>query len=269
MKIVRFHPTTDTEASVVGYLHSPMGEMEQQRERFPAIIICPGGGYQWIADRVSDPVALPFFARGYQTFILSYSVGENARGLRPLRELAETVRALRDNSVWQVDPGKVALCGFSAGGHLAASLATLWDSPAIQGHLEIQDDCYRPNALLLGYPVITAEEFGHVPSIETVSGCKKGEPGYEFFSMEQHVTSKTCPTFLWHTAADELVPAENSLRFAEALQQAGVPYELHIFPNGGHGASVCTQEVGHLDPHTGQWLGLALNWLDREFGFRQ
>lgn len=269
MRIIHFRPTADTEAEVTGYLHAPMREMDVQREKFPAVVICPGGAYLWIADRVADPVALPFFAQGYNVFILRFSVGEKARGMRPLRELAETLRALREHQEWQADPEHIALCGFSAGGHLAASLGTLWDSPELRELCGNQEDLRRPNAMILGYPVITADEHAHVESIETVSGCKKGEPGYRFFSLEQHVSPKTCPAFLWHTAADDLVPAENSLKFAMALQQMGVSYELHIFPHGGHGVSTCTQEVGHLDRHTGQWLELALRWLDQQFDFQQ
>lgn len=269
MHIIHFRPTEDTGASVVGYLHTHMREMDFQREKYPAIIICPGGGYLWIADRVSDPAALPFFARGYNVFILSYSVGEYAKNLRPLRELSETVCALREHSEWQVDPERVAVCGFSAGGHLAASLGTMWDSPELEKVCSGHKGKNRPNAMVLGYPVILADEFAHVESIENVSGCKESEPGYRFFSLDRHVSPNTCPAFLWHTAADQLVPAENSLKFALALQREGVPYELHIFPEGGHGVSVCTKEVGCLDRHTGQWLNLAIEWLDKQFDFQQ
>lgn len=170
----------------------------------PPLFLCSGGGYRWIADRVSDQAALPFFARRYNVFILSYSVGEYTKNLRPLRELSETVCALREHSEWQVDTEHIAVCGFSAGGHLAASLGTMWDSPELEKVCGRQNGKNRQNCMILGYPVILADEFAHVESIENVSGCKEGEPGCRLFSLDRHVSLNTCQTFLWHTAGRDV-----------------------------------------------------------------
>lgn len=267
MEKIEFRPLEDSNADVVGYLHTPVWEMPVRRERFPAVVICPGGAYAFVSEREADPVALAFFARGYNVFILTYSVGENAKDFQPLRELSETVRAIRNRPEWRVDPEHIAVCGFSAGGHLACSLGTMWDDPELLKTYDNHGGENRPNAMILGYPVITADEFAHVESIENVSGCKKGTPGYEYFSLDKRVSKNTCPAFLWHTAEDDCVPVENSLKLAAALSQKKVPFELHVFPKGGHGMSACTGEVGCPDDYNGRWVELAAAWLDREFGY--
>ncbi len=121
--------------------------------------------------------------------------------------------------------------------------------------------------MILGYPVITADEYAHVESLENVSGCRQGTPGYAYFSLDRHVNERTCPAFLWHTVTDDCVPAENSLKLMAALQKAKVPYEAHLFPSGGHGLSVCTQETGSPDPYNARWMELCLAWLGRTFGY--
>lgn len=242
--------------------------MPVRREIFPAVVVCPGGAYAMVSEREADPVALAFFARGYNVFVLTYSVGENAGDFRPLQELSETVRTIRSHKEWRVDPEHIAVCGFSAGGHLACSLGTMWNDPKLLKAYNNHGGENRPDAMILSYPVVTADEFAHVESIENVSGCKQGTPGYGYFSLDRHVSGDTCPAFLWHTAEDNCVPVENSLKLAAALSREKVPFELHVFPKGGHGMSVCTQEVGCPDDYNARWVGLALDWLDRIFGFR-
>lgn len=267
MEKIEFRPLDNSNGSVVGYLHTPVWEMPVRREQFPAVVVCPGGAYAFVSEREADPVALAFFARGYNVFILTYSVGEKAKNFQPLRELSETVRTIRNRPEWRVAPEQIAVCGFSAGGHLACSLGTMWDDPELLKVYDNHGGENRPNAMILGYPVITADEFAHVESIENVSGCKKGTPGYSYFSLDQRVSKNTCPAFLWHTAEDDCVPVENSLKLAAALSREKVPFELHVFPKGGHGMSVCTGEVGCPDDYNARWVELAAAWLDREFGY--
>lgn len=267
MERIEFAPVDGSEARVVGYLHTPIFEMETHREKYPAVVICPGGGYAWVTRREADPAALPFFARGYNVFILSYSVKEKAKDFLPLIELSETVRLLRETAEWRVDPEHIAVCGFSAGGHLAASLGVMWDDPELLKRYDHRGGMNRPNAMILCYPALLANEFANVITLRWVSGCEPGTPGYEYFSLERHVSENTCPAFLWHTVGDERVPVENVLQFVQALQEKKVPYEVHIFTDGPHGVSVCTDEVGYLDDYTGRWLPLAIDWLDKQFCF--
>lgn len=267
MEKIEFKPIEGSKASVVGYLHTPIFEMPVRRESFPAVVVCPGGGYEMVSEREADPVALAFFARGYNVFILTYSVGELAKDFNPLKELSETVRTIRANREWRVEPDHIAVCGFSAGGHLACSLGTMWDDPELLKVYDNHGGENRPNAMVLGYPVITADEFAHVGSIEHVSGCKQGTPGYEYFSLDKHVSEKTCPTFVWHTVEDTCVPIENTLKLLTALQSKKISYEAHLFPHSDHGTSVCTEEVGSRNDYNARWISFAADWLDGEFSY--
>jgi len=233
----------------------------------PAIIICPGGGYAYLSDRAKFPVAREYLGAGYHVFVLTYSVKDHAKNFEPLCQLCATIAHIRAHSEeWMVDPGKIAVCGFSAGGHLAASSGTLANTEEFRKIWQ-GDDNIIPNAMVLGYPVILANEFAHSNSIKNVSGAEVGSDTYRWFSLDRHVTEKTPPTFLWHTAADEAVSAENSLYFAAALSGAKVPYELHILPEGKHGMSTCTNEVGTYHPYNARWVGWSIAWLNKLFDF--
>ena len=217
------------------------------------ILICPGGAYRWLSPREGEPVARAFGAMGYATDILRYRVrreGEGPLGLGPVRQLSERVARLREDS----GGAPVIVCGFSAGGHLAATLGVHWKTLGLS----------RPDGLILGYPVITADEgLCNAESIENIAG--RGDR--DFFSLEKHVSGDTPPTFLWHTAADPSVPVENSLLFALALKRFGVPFELHVYPFGAHGLSLATEEVeepekGRLpDAHVAGWVRQCGEWL--------
>ena len=257
MQIVRFDAN---DAPVIGYLHDDHDRLVAHKKR-PAIVICAGGCYRWLSPREKDPVALFFSAMGYQSFLIEYSVEERASGLRPLRELAETVRTIRENAEdWHIERDRVAVLGFSAGGHLAASLGVLWQRP----ELALAEN-FRPDALLLFYPVISTGEFAHAESVQNVTG---GDPALmELLSLEKQVGPDMPPTFLWHCVGDESVPVENSLLLAAAMQRAGVPYECHLFAGGAHGISMCNQEVETPDPAAAAWLGLCKTWLNRQFDY--
>ncbi len=209
--------------------------------RRPAVILCPGGGYMMTSDREAEPVALRFLARGYHLFVLRYSV--QTRFPEPMLDLARAILMVRARAAeWLVNPDQITLCGFSAGGHLAASLGVLWDKPILYEPLVVVADQIRPNALILGYPVIDLElvanhrmtrepegtEVGikdHILSI--VLGPDPG-PASRAVSPGPAGVRGDPPTFIWHTAEDELVFAENALRFAMALAEHRVPYELHL-----------------------------------------
>ncbi|MGN0907670.1 MAG: alpha/beta hydrolase, partial [Bullifex sp.] len=150
--------------------------------------------------------------------------------------------------------------GFSAGAHLVASLATMWDEEICADF-----DC-RVSNVILGYPVITAGEAAHRGSIENVS--RSGYPE-EFWSLEKKVKPSTVPCFIFHSADDPTVPLENSLLYMAALKRAGVPFEAHIFPYGGHGYATATREVGSDFPRNTAWADMALDYLAANTGWRE
>lgn len=271
MNYFTFEPEGTSECSVTAFLQTElqMHSADNQMDMLPAIVICPGGGYDHVSVREGEPVAKEYFAAGYHAFVVSYSVEEKAQNLRPLLQLAATVAHIRRHAKeWHVNENKIAVCGFSAGGHLAASLGTLYDDEKFL-KLWNREGNVRPDALVLGYPVITADEFAHVRSIRKVSGAEEGSVEYQYFGLDQHVDAKTPVTFLWHTAEDDNVPVENSLRFAAALSAAKVPFELHVLPHGKHGMSVCTNEVNNHDPYNARWVEWSVEWLNRVFSYNK
>lgn len=267
MTFFEFVPEGTKNCRVRAWLHTNNGSTEIIQRQYPAVIICPGGGYGGVSEREAEPVAERYFANGFNTFILSYSVGEKAKNFEPLIQLASTIAQIRSKGEdWVTDPNNIAVCGFSAGGHLACSLGTLFND---ERFLQVfaSDAIIRPDAMILCYPVITADEYANVVSIETVSGGKKGSSNYKWFGLDQHVDNHTPPAFIWHTAEDACVPVENSLKMAFALSAKKVPYELHIFPYGNHGMSVCSNQVNSESAYNGRWVGMSIDWLKLQFSY--
>lgn len=169
---------------------------------------------------------------------------------------------------WHVDTDKIILHGASAGGHLVASLGVFWHQKWLGEMLKVAPETLRPAGLMLSYPVITSDAVtGHLPSFSNLLGDRYEEK-LEEMSLEKQVTGETPPCFLWHTATDDAVPVENSLLMAMALRKAGVPVELHVFPDGEHGLSLASKLVERVDgsgvqEECQQWIGLADAWLSR------
>lgn len=256
-----------TGAKVTAWLHEESPELTDPRcRRRPAVVVCPGGGYVMLSGREKDPTAGEFFNMGAQVLVLEYSLEDRASHKRPLEELARAVLLAREQAdAWRIDPGKVAVIGFSAGGHLAASLGVHWDDPEIARRIGVADAALlRPDAMILCYPVITAQPgLRHDGSIETVSA---GGPDLRYWSLETQVKPSTPPAFIWHTMEDTVVPVENSLGFVAALHKAGVSCESHFFPHGDHGRSMCTAEVENFDPIVRRWVPMCRDWLEVTLG---
>ncbi len=207
----------------------------------PAILLVPGGGYRYVSSEEGEMVAEAFRAMGYHAFVLIYTTNFLFRHpvrWQALNDLARAVRLVRAHAAeWNVDPRRVAACGFSAGGHLVGSLAVHFARPEI---LPDPLPC-RLDAAVLCYPVVTMQQSTHGQSRRALLGDPYDEAEKELMSLEKQVAPETTPTMLWHTRTDETVPVENSILFAEALRKQGVPYALHLFPFGRHGMSLANE----------------------------
>lgn len=241
-------------AKLTVYLRTPSEAMPSALVR-PLVLVVPGGGYNHVSPREGDPVALQFAAAGYHTAVLEYSVGDAAADFQPLRQISQAIGLVRTHAAaWGVEPEKIAVCGFSAGGHLALSSAVL-TLPGAEGAAQP-----RPNAVVLGYPVISAGAYAHRGSFEQLA-ASQDLAAQQVFSLEDKITPEVPPVFVWHTMEDQTVPVENTLLLTAALRRAGVPCEVHLFQKGVHGTSISTAEVGADSAHRRHWPALALEWL--------
>lgn len=240
------------------------------KEKRGAVLICPGGGYAVQCEHEAEAVAMQFNAAGYHAFIIYYSVAPRKHP-QPLLDASRAMCIIRKNAdEWNIDENKIAICGFSAGGHLAASLGVHWERSYLQNAEGIDKGKNNPNALILCYPVITAGPFANRGSFESLLGTEASKELLDEMSLENQVTEKTVPTFIWHTFPDISVPVENSLFFASALRKKGVPFELHIYPQGKHGLSLATEETAggrsaEIIPHVAGWMKLCIEWLKNLF----
>lgn len=267
MRVFEFVPEGIQDCKVTAWLHTEGESLVMAARKLPVMIVCPGGGYGMVSDREAEPIAIPYFAAGYHTFVLRYSVGEDAKNFKPLCQLASTIAHVRKHAKeWSVDENKIAVCGFSAGGHLAASSGTLIFTEEFKKVFN-RDEHIRPDALVLGYPVISSDEPTHADSILNVSGQPQDSEGYKWFGVDRHVCKQTPPVFLWHTANDQVVSVQNSIKMASALAQTDIPFELHILPDGPHGMSVCNEAVGTKSDYNARWVEWSIEWLNKLFDF--
>lgn len=221
-----------------------------------AVVVLPGGGYTHLAEHEGEPVARRLNEFGIHALVLRYPVAP-ARHPDPLNAAARAVRVVRHHAdSWNVLPQKVGILGFSAGGHLASTLATHFDAGDPASDDPVARQSSRPDAALLCYPVISFGEYRHNGSMVNLLGEPVDETLRQSLSNETQVTAETPPCFLWHTSEDRSVPVQNSLDFARALAAVKVPFELHVFPHGGHGLGLAVD-----DEAVGQWSELCGRWL--------
>lgn len=250
------------------YLPYNMVEMNRQNKKRPCLLVLPGGGYGMCSEREAEPIALHFLPEGFNVFVLTYSVAPH-RFPSQITEVAAAMELIYQNAEkWNCDTSKIAVMGFSAGGHLAAHYSTMYDCKEVR---EIFADSKRPDASVLCYPVITSDfTTTHQGSFINLSGHDALTPQEaEYFSCEKQVKETTPPAFLWHTAEDNVVPVENSLLYAKALAKYKIPFELHIYPHGGHGLSTSDKhtvdDVTNIVTYNSQWLECLKKWFNLIF----
>lgn len=231
----------------------------------PIVLVCPGGGYAGTSDREAEIVALQFCAMGYHAAVLRYSV---APAVFPaaILEVGKSVALIRENAgEWFVDQEKIVILGFSAGGHLAADYCTHWHQEWMAKSLSKDIQSLRPNAMILGYPVITSGEFIQKDSFQNLLG-EQYETMKDKFSLEKCVTENTPKAFIWHTWEDGCVPVQNSMLFVSALLEHRIPVEYHIFERGGHGLSLVNRLTGcngnGPERAAEEWIPLVHRWME-------
>ena len=227
-----------------------------------AVVVCPGGGYGALAlDHEGKQIAAWLNSLGLTAVILEYRLGPRYHHPVMLQDVGRAIRTVRANAKdWRLDPKKIAVMGFSAGGHLASTAGTQFDAGKPDASDPIEREGSRPDRMILLYPVIAmATPYGHVGSLKNLLGDNPSNELVRSLSNETRVTTDTPPTFMAHTDADTVVPPENSLLFALALRKAKVPLELHIFEKGRHGLG-----LGGGDAAFAAWPKLCETWLGNQ-----
>lgn len=231
-----------------------------------AMLILPGGGYEFVSFREGEPIAMAFCRRGISAFVLDYSIS-------PLKYPTQIMEAgmamiyIRENAKkYHIDPETVGAIGFSAGGHLCGCLGNIFNDENL---LSLPNcDFVRPSAVILSYPVTVYangdETKTHIGSFYHVSGGVKEVA--EYLSLENRVSANSSPAFIWHTMEDGCVPLHGTLVLAQKYYEHKVPFELHVYEKGGHGLSVATEEVNSVNVRASAWVNTAIDWL-KERGF--
>ena len=258
MKMIHMTVPGYPDATFEGYILDCEITLGQEKKR-PAVIVCPGGGYVYCSPREGEPIALGYAARGIHAFVLRYSTGRNCAGFSPLKQISWAIGYLREMAEeWNIDPEKIATCGFSAGGHVALAAGVLAEN--------------KPNAMILGYPATAC------PNIPGMNYMLKLLCGKEEvtdadavpFELVHQINKDTPPAFLAATAEDMLT-GFGALPVANAYSRLQKGYELHVFQYGPHGYALANEVTADgssqvLDDAFSCWQELSVKWLMRTFG---
>ena len=296
------------DVSLTVYALDESREMPGSKSR-GSVIVCPGGAYLGCSDREGEPVAMAFAAMGYHAFVLRYSVYNEGKGLNfaalpnplpvkphcifpnPMRDIGKAMLLIRSRAAeWNIDTDKIAICGFSAGGHNCAMYSVYWDKPVMTEHFAVDAESLRPAACIMGYPltdyvlmkesILRASAEGRPISENLFRAANVAFTGVPTppddmlhkISPARLIGKQMPPAFLWHTFEDSLVSVQQATAMANGLAEHNIPFEMHIFEKGPHGVSLATQaSVGtaeHLDNDAAKWIELCGEWLRKRFALK-
>lgn len=240
MKIEVFQLGEDEDITLTAYIQEPSEQMPLTKVK-PAMLVLPGGGYSFCSDREAEVIALAYMNKGFNAFVLNYSLGQKSKYPKPLIDAENALRLIRRNHRdFHINPDWVAGIGFSAGGHLLAMLAT--------------EGKERPNAIVLGYP------------------CFMEENDHNLIYPIPKVDKLTPEAFIFHTYMDQRAPLKDIIYFANQYEENKIPFELHIYRDGVHGLSLGNEIVASndrmvIDKHYQTWFELSCEWLKRRFNY--
>lgn len=258
-------PKTDYVPRLKVIVPNTDGDAVKYTPNRPTVLVLPGGAYAGTSEREAEPIAFHFLERGMNVAILYYSVRPAVFPVSLLEALT-AVKYLRDNAErFNADRDKIYVCGFSAGGHLAASVGTLWDQKESKEYFG-DVEAVKPNGLVLAYPVIIndfdKEKHIHKGSFNNLLGEKRDDAELlEYLCLDRRVSKSTPPTFIWSTFEDQAVPCESTLRFASALKKNGIPFEMHIYEKGSHGKATGDLVTNDKVLRLKNWLNEAAEWM--------
>lgn len=246
--------------------------VEYSHHTRPFLLVCPGGGYGFLSAREAEPIARRYMGYGFNTAILHYTIAGDPDGMtdklsglpKPLIEVAKSTSIIRENaSEWNTDGEKIAVVGFSAGGHLAGSSGVFAQKPELIERIGNNNN--RPNAMVLAYPVITGVGASHPGSFKNLlDSPTPSQEKLAEYSLEKNVTPNCPPTFIFHTFEDKTVPVSNAICMAEALANNNVYFEAHILPYGNHGLSLASGEVlVQENAYATRWVDWSVEWLKK------
>ncbi len=267
------------DSSITTYILQNYPKFSENRKR-PFVLVVPGGGYSHYGQREQEAIAVKMNSLGFHSAILHYTLAP-MKFPEALLDLAKAVALIREKAEeWGADSEKIILCGFSAGGHLSASLGCFWNSDFLKAYLSCKPEEIRPNHLCLCYPVVTGDKaFCHEGSVQNVIGsisqeeadriCKslKQKTMRDVISIEKNISADFPPTFIWHTLKDEAVVAKNTLLLVNALYEHNIEVEYHLFNRGNHALALASAETAnpdgsHAEKECSLWPELFVNWLN-------